>query len=101
MDPIKIALAPLARILRFKMEYTQTVHVAMMEQFPELKGGKPDITWPEMWSYLDRLNFPDKLSCPSMSKNFMPSHLFNSLKEKSYHLPSDDHWEQYGLMKPA
>jgi hypothetical protein len=79
-----------------KIERTEQIYIAMQNQFPELKYGKPDISWEEMWEFYDLLDPKHKSHIIIEWKDLLPYHLWINLSKPGYNvffkLP-DSHWE--------
>ena len=74
----------LYEVLLTKMKFTENIYQRLQFQFPELRNGKKDLTWEEMWKYLDRID--EKITPEEERKMLLPSHLLENLSKEGYNV---------------
>ena len=74
-----------------KMNYTESVYRRMQEQFSELRFGKPDLEYDEMWDFVQRLR--PSLTPTEERTLLLPYHLNYNLRKVGsnvfYQLPKN------------
>ena len=74
-----------------RMNFTESVYHKMQNQFSELRFGKPDLEFDEMWKFIDQLQ--PKITYIEEKTLLLPSHLYHNLKKTGYNvfyqLPKD------------
>ena len=67
-----------------KMNFTEMIYRQMQEQFPELKFGKPDLDYDEMWNFVMQLQ--PSITPMDEKKFLLPYHLNYNLRKVGHNV---------------
>jgi len=82
-----------------KLNYTEDVYLALRQQFSQLKNGKSDITWPEMWDFYNKLDNPDLLEYNKKNDKLLYYHLLYGLQKNEFFMLPKDYYIKWMRIK--